>query len=56
MATLVIVLLLMGCGVLAIRSIRKDHKKGGCSCGCSSCSHGCSHTELYAAYKAGEKM
>lgn len=27
----------------AVRSVIKSHKKGGCSCGCSSCSGKCPH-------------
>ena len=37
-----IVLTVIGfCVALAVRSMWKDHKKGGCA-GCSGCSHNCS--------------
>lgn len=37
----VIILAVIGVAVFfAIRSLRKDHKKGGCT-GCSGCSGGC---------------
>ena len=56
MATLIIILILIGCAILAVRSIRKEHQGGGCGCGCSGCSGSCSHVDVYAAYKAGENI
>ncbi len=38
MATLVVGLLLLVAVILAIRSVLRDHKKGGCTHGCSGCS------------------
>ncbi len=48
MATIVVGLLLLVAVLLAIRSVLRDHRKGGCTHGCSGCqlgggSCGCSH-------------
>ena len=38
LSTILVVCVLLFIVVLAIRSIIKDRKKGGCSCGCEGCS------------------
>ncbi|HOM03358.1 MAG TPA: FeoB-associated Cys-rich membrane protein [Acetivibrio sp.] len=37
LATIIISAILLALGVLAVLKIRKDKKKGSCSCGCSGC-------------------
>ena len=39
--TLIAILILTGVVVLALRSIHRDRKKGGCSGGCPGCSGSC---------------
>ena len=37
--TILIAAALAAFGVLAVRSLLRERKKGGCSCGCAGCPH-----------------
>lgn len=40
-ATVIIVIIIAIAFVAALRQILKNHKKGGCGCGCEGCSRSC---------------
>lgn len=41
-STAVVGLVILACVIMAVRSIRKNKKRGGgCGCGCSGCSANC---------------
>ena len=46
LGNIIVGIIILGIVVLAIRSIRKDKKNGGCAGGCSGCGGACHTTEF----------